>query len=160
MSLEARGEGLKKILRNYPTGVTVVTSLLDGKPWGGTMNSFTSVSLEPPLVALFVMENSRTSAAIQQSGKYIINILKHDQEDLARKFANDGPGDKFEGVQYRISDDGIPYLSESMGYLECTLDSSQKLADHVLFLGRVVNASPANSDEALIYYRREFRSFK
>ena len=57
------------------TGVTIVTALLDGKPWGGTMNSFTSVSLDPPLVAIFVMEKGRTTTAINQTEKFAVKLL-------------------------------------------------------------------------------------
>lgn len=154
------GQGLKEILRRYPTGVTVVTSLLDGKPWGGTMNSFTSVSINPPMVAVFVMENSRTSNAILQSRKFVVNILKHDQETTAMQFANDGVEDKFKGVQYSLNADGIPVLPESLGYIECDLSSTHRLADHIMFLGEVRNADITNDVEALIYYRRGFHSLK
>lgn len=159
MSEDNQAQELKEILRRYPTGVTVVTSLLEGKPWGGTMNSFTSISLSPPLVAIFVMENSRTTSAILQTGKFVVNILKHDQEDAAKQFASDGVEDKFEGVKYSSNDDGIPVLDESLGYIECNLHSSQKIADHIMFVGEVRNASVINDLEALIYYRRGFRSF-
>ena len=159
MSGSKETNGLREVLRRYPTGVTVVTSILDGKPWGGTMNSFTSVSLDPPLVALFVMENSRTTAAIRQTGKYVINILKHDQGDLATRFASDGIPDKFEGVQHVANSNGIPLLGNCLGYIECTLESSQKISDHILFIGETKKASVALHEEALIYYRRAFRSF-
>ncbi len=158
MTEETTGNDLKEILRRYPTGVTVVTSLLGGKPWGGTMNSFTSVSLNPPLVAVFVMENSRTTAAIQETGKFIVNIMKHDQEGHSMQFANDGVDDKFQGVSHRKSEDGIPILDNSLGYIECDLYTSQKIADHVMFVGLVKKASVMNDEEALLYYKRAFRS--
>lgn len=159
MSEENTGQDLKEILRRYPTGVTVVTSLLEGEPWGGTMNSFTSVSLNPPLVAIFVMENSRTTAAIQKTGKFIVNIMKHDQADHSIQFANDGVDNKFQGVSHRKSDDGIPILDNSLGYIECDLYQSQKIADHIMFVGQVKKANVVKDEEALIYYKRNFRSF-
>lgn len=159
MAAETQGQNLKEILRRYPTGVTVVTSILDGKPWGGTMNSFTSVSIEPPIVALFVMENSRTIKSILQTGKYVINIMKHDQEPAAVRFASDGLEDKFNGIEYTMNRDGLPLLTGSLGYIECETYSTQKIEDHVLVLGRVLNTVIENDTEALIYYRRGFRSF-
>lgn len=159
MTDENTGQELKEILRRYPTGVTVVTSLLEGKPWGGTMNSFTSVSLNPPLVAIFVMENSRTTTAIQNTGKFVVNIMKHDQEGHSMQFANDGVEDKFDGVSHRKSTDGIPILDNCLGYIECDLYSSEKIADHIMFVGRVKKASVVNDEEALVYYKRAFRSF-
>lgn len=159
MTVENEEHNLKEILRRYPTGVTVVTSILDGKPWGGTMNSFTSVSIEPPLVALFVMENSRTIRSILQTGKYVINIMKHDQESAAMRFASDGLEDKFNGIEYSLNSDGLPLLKGSIGYIECVTHSTQKIEDHVMVLGRVLKTTIENDAEALIYYRRSFRSF-
>ena len=159
MTDDNAGQELKEILRRYPTGVTVVTSLLDGKPWGGTMNSFTSVALNPPLIAIFVMENSRTTTAIQNTGKFVVNIMKHDQEAHSKQFANDGVENKFDGVSYKESQEGIPVLDDSLGYLECDLYSSEKIADHIMFVGKVKRASVVNDEEALIYYKRAFRSF-
>lgn len=158
MTEENTGNDLKEILRRYPTGVTVVTSLLEGKPWGGTMNSFTSVSLNPPLIAVFVMENSRTTAAIQDTGKFIVNIMKHDQEAHSMQFANDGMDDKFQGVSHRESDDGIPILDNSLGFIECDIYTTQKIADHIMFVGQVKKASVVNDEAALLYYNRAFRS--
>lgn len=158
MSENNNGQGLKEILRRYPTGVTVVTSLLNGKPWGGTMNSFTSVSVDPPTVAVFVMDNSRTSSAILETGKFVVNILKHDQEEIAKQFANDGMEDKFQGVRYETGGDGIPLLPDSLGYIECNLSGTHKLADHVMFVGEVTRTGIFNDVEALIYYKRGFHS--
>lgn len=159
MPAEVESDDLKEILRRYPTGVTVVTALLDGKPWGGTMNSFTSVSLDPPIVAIFVMENGRTTTAINQTGKFVVNILKFDQEKEAKQFASDKAPNKFEGITYRNSVDGIPIIEGSLGHIECDLFESRQIADHVMFLGKVKRSEVTEDREALVYYRRAFRSF-
>lgn len=159
MPAETQSNDLREILRRYPTGVTVVTALLDGKPWGGTMNSFTSVSLDPPIVALFVMESGRTTTAINQTGKFIVNILKHDQEKVAKQFASDNMPDKFRGIEYRESSNGVPIIQGSLGIIECDLLETKKIADHILFLGKVANSEVILDEEALVYYRRAFRSF-
>lgn len=160
MPAEVQSNDLKEILRRYPTGVTVVTALLDGKPWGGTMNSFTSVSLDPAVVAIFVMENGRTTTAINQTGKFVVNILKFDQEKEAKQFASDSIPDKFEGIGFRNTNDGIPVIDGSLGYIECDLLESRKIADHIMFLGSVSRSEVTMDEEALVYYRRAFRSFK
>lgn len=152
------GNDLRELLRRYPTGVTVVTSTLKGKPWGGTMNSFTSVSLNPPLVALFITTDSRTSAAINETGKFVINILKEDQEVFARTFADDGNDDKFSGLRYHFTDEGVPVLDDSLGFMECSLYLKEEIADHFLFVGEVHGASILNDSHALIYHRRGFKS--
>ncbi len=159
MPEEVQSNGLREILRRYPTGVTVVTALLDGKPWGGTMNSFTSVSLDPPIVAIFVMEKSRTTTAINQTGRFVVNILKFDQEKEARQFATDSIQDKFQDIQYRESSNGIPVIDGSLGYIECDLLEARKIADHIMFLGSVSNSEVTRDEEALLFYRRAFRSF-
>lgn len=159
MPAEVQSNGLREILRRYPTGVTVVTALLDGKPWGGTMNSFTSVSLDPPIVAIFVMENGRTTTAINQTGKFVVNILKYDQEKEAKQFASDSLPDKFQGIGYTESSNGIPIIDGSLGYIECDLLETKNIADHILFLGKVSNSEVVRDEEALVFYRRAFRSF-
>ncbi len=152
------GDQLKEVLRRYPTGVTVVTSLLDGEPTGGTMNSFTSVALNPPLIALFINLDSRTSKAILQTGKFIVNILKEDQEEEAKVFANDKSSDKFSQTPYHLNGDGIPILDKSLGFIECSLYKSERIADHYLFVGEVGSASIINDEHALVYHKRGFKS--
>lgn len=152
------GNSLKEVLRTYPTGVTVVTSLLDGEPAGGTMNSFTSVSLNPPLVALFISIDGRTSKAIDQTGSFVINILKEDQEEEAQVFANDKINDRFSRTQFHLNGDGIPVLDGSLAFIECKLYKKEKIADHYLFVGEVKNASILNDEHALVYHRRGFKS--
>lgn len=158
MTKGERGEELKEIMRRYPTGVTVVTSLLDGEPSGGTMNSFTSVSLNPPLIALFITIGSRTSDAILQTGRFVVNILKEGQEDFAMGFADDKSESKFQGVRYHGNSHGIPVLDDSLGYIECDLHMKDEIADHYLFVGEVTGASVLNDDHALVYHRRGFGS--
>ncbi len=152
------GEQLKEVLRKYPTGVTIVTSMLEGKPVGGTMNSFTSVSMNPPLIAVFIMENSRTSEAIRKTGKFAVNILNGDQETYAMKFANDKSDDKFSEVSYHTNGEDVPILDDSLGYIECSLYKQDKIADHILFVGKVENASLRGDSHALVYHRRGFGS--
>lgn len=149
---------LRELLRRYPTGVTVVTSLLNGKPSGGTMNSFTSVSLNPPLVGLFIMSEGRSSNAIRETGRFVVNILKEDQDKTAIKFARDDSEDKFSNVPYEVTEHGIPILKDSLGYIECVLYKDVDVADHVLFVGQVVRASILHDDHALVYHRRDFLS--
>lgn len=158
MSEEDKGSELRGLLRRYPTGVTVVTSNLEGKPWGGTMNSFTSVSLSPPLMALFITTNSRTSAAILETGRFVINILKEGQDSLAMSFADDKNDDKFEGLSYHLTNEGLPILDDALGYIECDLYQKDEIADHYLFVGKVRNASILNDSHALVYHLREFKS--
>ncbi len=152
-------ETLREILRRYPTGVTVVTSIQkDGSFCGGTMNSFTSVSLDPPLLALFIIKGSRTARAIEESGKFIVNILKGTQECTAKDFATDGNADKFAGHSYSLSKSGIPVLNDSLGHIECTLYKREEIADHIMVVGRVANCNVISDEPAMVFYKRKFMS--
>lgn len=152
------GQELKEILRSYPTGVTVVTSMLEGRPTGGTMNSFTSVALDPPLIAVFITVDSRTSKAIRETGSFVVNILQERQEEDAWTFADDQIDDKFKGRKHHFNESGLPVLDDSLGFIECTLYKEEKIADHYLFVGKVRKAAILNDEHALIYHRRGFKS--
>ncbi|AKA48313.1 hypothetical protein IX51_03490 [uncultured archaeon] len=152
------GEDLKEVLRRYPTGVTVVTSLLDGEYCGGTMNSFTSVSLNPPLIGLFITTESRTAKAVRQTKKFVVNILREGQEDEAKIFANDKSDDKFSGIKYHLNGNGVPVLDDALGSIECSLYKEEEIADHFLFVGEVEKATVLNDEHALVYHKRGFKS--
>lgn len=92
---ENTGVMFREVMRSYPTGVIIVTSLSGGKPEGGTMNSFTSVSVNPPLVAVFITTGSHTALAIAEGRKLNVNILCSDQEKDAKKFAYPDSKGKF-----------------------------------------------------------------
>jgi|YelNatPaOPRAMG01_1025707.scaffolds.fasta_scaffold00916_11 flavin reductase (DIM6/NTAB) family NADH-FMN oxidoreductase RutF len=154
------GSRLRHILRKYPTGVTVVTSILDGVACGGTMNSFCSVSLNPPLVAVFISKNSRTATGIMQSEKFAINILTSDQEKIATIFSTDGSSDKFQPETYWYGESGMPLLKETLAHIECDLFLSQDIADHSMFVGSVKGGDVDVEREPLVYYNRKFQSLK
>ena len=160
MENENAGARLRDILRNYPTGVTVVTSILDGIACGGTMNSFCSVAINPPLVAVFISKSSRTASAIMQSGKFAINILTKEQENIARIFSADGSSDKFRPETYWYGESGMPLLKEALGHIECDLFLSQDIADHSMFVGSVKSGDVDTEREPLVYYNRKFQSLK
>ncbi len=154
------GARLREIMRKYPTGVTVVTSILDGVACGGTMNSFCSVAINPPLVAVFISKNSRTASGIMQSGKFAINILTNEQENIARTFSADGSSDKFQPGTYWYGESGMPLLNEVLGHIECDLFLSQDIADHSMFVGSVKYGDIDTELEPLVYYNRKFQSLR
>ena len=160
MENDDAGARLRDILRKYPTGVTVVTSILDGVACGGTMNSFCSVAINPPLVAVFISKNSRTASGIMQCGKFAINILTNEQENVAKIFSADGSSDKFQPETYWYGESGMPLLNEAMGHIECDLFLSQDIADHSMFVGSVKAGDVDTEREPLVYYNRKFQSLK
>lgn len=130
---------LRRALGSFVTGVTVVTVLDDeDRPRGITANSFTSVSLSPPLILVCVDHRAASHDVFSASTSFAVNFLAHDQQDLANRFATKRP-DKFDGVAFRIGATGAPVLDESLGHLECVKDSQMVIGDHTVIVGRVVH---------------------
>lgn len=146
----------REVMRGYPTGVTIVTSISEGKPVGGTMNSFTSVSMTPPLVAVFITAGSNTAQAIAESRKFNVNLLSASQEEDARKFADPDSAMRFAQDHFESGSNGIPVIPGSIACLECTLEDQIPVADHIMFLGKVTTASHLKEGNPLLYYRRKF----
>jgi 3-hydroxy-9,10-secoandrosta-1,3,5(10)-triene-9,17-dione monooxygenase reductase component len=113
------GIELRRIAGHYPTGVTVVTTMHEGRPCGLTVNSFTTVSLDPPLVLICVGHTARASVCVEASGRFAVNVLAEDQEAIARVFADKSIEDKFAGLRYRPSPTGQPLLEGIHAWLDC-----------------------------------------
>ncbi|MBY6414347.1 flavin reductase family protein [Rhodococcus sp. BP-252] len=151
----------RTVLGQFCTGVVVVTSVDDaGSPLGMAVGSFTSVSLDPPLVAFFVAHTSTTFPKIAASGRFCANILSHDQLDLCRAFSKSG-GDKFAGIGWHPTESGVPVLDGAHGWIDCAIDSVQRLGDHDLVVGRVEQLDTDGADESpLVFYRAGFHALQ
>ncbi|NKB20896.1 MAG: flavin reductase [Alphaproteobacteria bacterium] len=138
----------------FATGITVITTLdTDGAPIGLTANSFTSVSLDPPMV-LFCLDRKVASFEAFAVGKpFAVNILAVDQMDVSNRFAKSG-ADKWDGFEYDTNQDGVPMLPGSLANLECRGDSIMDGGDHVIVIGEVERFASAGEDtKPLLYYR-------
>lgn len=125
-------------LSQFATGVTVITATsADGSMLGITATSFNSVSLQPPLVLWSLGIQASSMAAFAASSHYVINILAADQAELANRFASK-VANRFDGVDFTLSDNGQPILRNSVGWFECTNRSRYPEGDHVIFVGEVV----------------------
>ncbi|GAA1756783.1 flavin reductase family protein [Luedemannella helvata] len=150
-------EDLRRILGLFPTGVAIITTVADAGPAGLVVNSFTSVSLEPPLVGFFPARSSRTWPLIRAAGAFCVNILAADQEPLARVFARPG-ADRFHGVTWRPAPHtGAPVLDGVLGWIDCTLYDVVATGDHDLALGRVQAAAGGVFAEPLVFHRSRYR---
>jgi len=128
---------LRRCLGSFVTGVTVMTALdEDGNLVGMTANSFTSLSLDPPLIVWSLRLSSRSFNTYQSAARFTVNILAEDQVDISNRFASSGV-DRFEGVAYTPGLGGVPLINGCVSYLECSLEASYPGGDHVLFIGRV-----------------------
>jgi 3-hydroxy-9,10-secoandrosta-1,3,5(10)-triene-9,17-dione monooxygenase reductase component len=151
------GGRFREVLGHFATGVTVVTALEDGDPVGFTCQAFTSLSLEPPLVALAPGKSSTSWPRIAAAGSFCVNILAEDQEALARDFAVSG-GDKFAGVGWRPGAIGAPILEGALAWVECRFVRAHDAGDHELVVGRVLDMG-VRTGRPLIYYRGGFGRF-
>ena len=151
----------RQVLGHFPTGVTVVTAVADGKPAGLAVGSFTSVSLEPPLVAFLPTRTSTSFPAIREAGSFCVNVLAEDQEDVCRVFASSG-GDKFEGVGWRpAAGTGSPIIQDVLAWIDCDIDVIHDAGDHFIVVGRVRDLEVARSDGApLVFYRGGYGRFE
>lgn len=146
----------RELLRRYPTGVTIVTAEHNRIDYGATINSFTTISMNPPLIAVFIVTASRTLSAILKSGKFVVNLLSDIQEEAARNFAADGNVDKFLNSETLRTETNIPFLKDSIGRIECELYLNQEIADHQMVVGKVTSCDVHNQSASMIYYRRKF----
>ncbi|WP_242147121.1 flavin reductase family protein [Sphingomonas sp. BAUL-RG-20F-R05-02] len=149
----------RRVLGHYPTGVCVVTTAdPEGAPTGMVVGSFTSVSLDPPLVAFFPDRKSSSWPRIQKVGKFCVNVLAADQQDLCRRFATPGV-DKFAGVTHRTSANGSPILDGVVAWIDCDLDVVHEAGDHFIVLGRVVALEVEGPGAPLLFFQGGYGAF-
>jgi flavin reductase (DIM6/NTAB) family NADH-FMN oxidoreductase RutF len=149
---------LRSVMTCFPTGVTVVaTRDPNGGPIGLTVNSFTSVSLDPPLVLVCIDRASQTHDPLLAAGTFAVSILAAGQTDLARRFAARPSAGRFEGVAWVSAPSGSPVLSGSAAWIDCDLHEAIAAGDHTIVLG-FARAGAASDAPALLFYRGQMRS--
>jgi flavin reductase (DIM6/NTAB) family NADH-FMN oxidoreductase RutF len=147
-------DSVKEVHRRYPTGVTIVTTCSDGKPYGLAVNAFSSLSLDPPLVLVCVASTSSTYPRLFDRDAIGINILAHDQAGVAATFARSG-GDKFAGIEWRVGEHGAPVIAAVSAHLELRIETRIPAGTHTIFIGRVLDAAAADRPP-LIYLGGSF----
>jgi 3-hydroxy-9,10-secoandrosta-1,3,5(10)-triene-9,17-dione monooxygenase reductase component len=147
----------RQILGCFPTGVTVVTTVQDGRPVGLVVGSFFSVSLDPPLVGFCVMATSNTWPAIERSGSFGVSILADDQTDVSRRLATKAP-DKFDTLSWSPGPvTGSPLIEGAVGHLDCDLEQQHLAGDHWIVVGRVRHlAADREGADPLVFCRGTF----
>jgi flavin reductase (DIM6/NTAB) family NADH-FMN oxidoreductase RutF len=147
----------REVLGHFATGVTIVTAMEEEGPVGFTCQAFSSLSLEPPLIALAPAKSSTSWPRIRKAGAFSVNILAEDQEALCRNFAVSG-ADKFAGVGWHAGHNGAPLLEGALAWLECTLLIAHEAGDHELVFG-AVHELGVNPGTPLLFYRGGFGRF-
>lgn len=148
--------GYRRLMSSWPTGVSIVTSSDGDGVKGCTVNSLTSLSLDPLLLLVALHEGSSTLDAIRSSGRFCINVLSAGQEDLSRRFARrDGDIDKFAGVAYSV-DDGLPRLAGSLACISCEAERMLAGGDHEIVVARPVAGRMTEGASPLLFLRRGY----
>jgi flavin reductase (DIM6/NTAB) family NADH-FMN oxidoreductase RutF len=151
----ASTHAFRKAFSRFATGVCVVTSSGPDGPAGLTANSVTSLSLEPPLMIVCFDRESRTLPAVDQSRRFAVHFLAHDQEELAARFASKRPEvEKFAGAQW-TQRAGVPVLDGCIGGLVCELTELVPGGDHLIAIGQVVDIWQEEG-EPLVFYSGDY----
>jgi 4-hydroxyphenylacetate 3-hydroxylase, reductase component len=147
---------LRNVLGSFTTGVVVVTTVGDsGRPIGLTVNSFNSVSIDPPLILWSLSMNSPSLHAFRAHNWFAVNILAEDQERLCRQFATPSD-DKFLNVRFDLGETGVPVLHGTAAYLECSTYARYPGGDHEIYLGEI-RAMRDHGLAPLIFHRGAIR---
>lgn len=145
----------RHVMGHFATGVTVVTTTSNEQLTGLTVNAFTSLSLEPPLVLVCIHQQAQSHGPLTHAGLFAVNILSDTQEYLSRRFASSSTAKFLEG-EYRISEHGLPLLEGVLATLECRLVNTLPGGDHTIFVGEVISAQ-VHQGCPLLYYRSGYR---
>jgi flavin reductase (DIM6/NTAB) family NADH-FMN oxidoreductase RutF len=147
---------LRRLMSHWATGVAVITSRGETGPRGATTNALTSLSLHPLLVLVALDHGSNTLDAVRNSGRFCINVLAADQDELARRFATKASGEeKLAGVPHQLID-GVPVLDGAVAWVACELDHELEGGDHTILLGRPIEAGSEANAQPLVFHGGRF----
>jgi flavin reductase (DIM6/NTAB) family NADH-FMN oxidoreductase RutF len=151
-------EKLRHAMRAWTTGVTVITATHDGKQYGMTVNSFTSISLEPPLVSVALKKLTHTHELVEKSGEFAVTILAADQKEYSDRFAGKHPEikDRFEGVPTETLSINAPLLKGGLAYFNCRVVNAIPVGENTLFVAEVIAAQGEGTGEPLVYHNRVY----
>ena len=148
---------LRDAMGCFATGITIVTSrAADGTPIGLTANSFTSVSLDPPLLLVSIANSAGSAEALKQADHFVVNVLQTSQQPASNRFAGKGE-DRFAATSWQLGESGMPLIDGSLGSFECKRHAVHDGGDHFLLVGEVVRAQYEPRRDPLLYFRGKYR---
>ena len=152
----------RRAMSRFATGVTVITTRLGDELHGMTANAVASVSLDPLLVLICVDKSADTHDILAQAGKFAVNILAIEQEEISRSLATKKGerSTKLDGVPHRFGVTGSPLIEGSLAYLDCLTVKQYEGGDHTIFLAEVVDARESGEGEPLVFYGGRYVQFK
>jgi len=145
----------RQALGHFASGVTVITTQVQGQLHGTTVSSFCSLSLQPPLILVGIDLGATIHDLITESKVFAVNILAEHAEGLSRHFARRVP-DKFSNVPYRLGQLGVPLLDDALASLECRLVARYPGGDHAIFIGEVAATNLQAHSQPLLYFRSKY----
>ncbi|HVO42657.1 MAG TPA: flavin reductase family protein [Aggregatilineales bacterium] len=153
---------LRLAMRNWVAGVTVVTTIYHGARAGMTVSSFTSVSLEPPMVLVCLNKETYTQQLVSESGRFAISMLAQDQAAISNRFAGLDPTvvtqeDRFTGLAMVKAETGCPLIAGAVAWLDCLVSAAHEAGTHTLFIGEVVYARSDPARQPLVYFNRKYQ---
>jgi flavin reductase (DIM6/NTAB) family NADH-FMN oxidoreductase RutF len=150
----------RSVLSRFATGVVAITAIdpETGGPTGLAANSFTSISLDPPLVGFCVAHTSTTWPKLRGADRHCINILSEPQTEVCLQLAAKG-GDKFAGLEWTTSPSGSPVLAGALAWIECSVETEVVAGDHVIVVARVHHLDKHHDGEPLIFYKGAYGRF-
>ncbi len=154
----AAARKFRDVLGSFASGVTVVTAVSSGEPVGMTCQSFSSVSLDPPLVLFIPAKTSRAWPLMQRAGRFCVNFLAADQAEISNTMASRGT-DKFATVAWQPSQaTGSPLIEGALGYVDCTIHAVHEAGDHYVVIGRVLDLAVREADGPLLFFQGKYRT--
>jgi flavin reductase (DIM6/NTAB) family NADH-FMN oxidoreductase RutF len=152
----------REVMGHFGSGVTIVTGTDSDDPVGFTCQSFMSLSLDPPLIAIAPGKSSTSWPRIAPSGIFCVNMLSEKQEALCRDFAVSGSekGDKFRGVGWKPGPDQVPVLDDALAFVVCRILQMHDAGDHEIIVGEVIDTGVDTKGRPLLFYRGGFGRFE
>ncbi|PKO17890.1 MAG: flavin reductase [Chloroflexi bacterium HGW-Chloroflexi-10] len=156
-NMAVNAEKLKEFMRFWTTGVAVVCSRMHDDIHGMTVNSFTSVSIDPPLISVTLAKSTRTLQLVQQSGIFSISILAEDQVEISDRFAGRIPeeDDRFAGLEYKLWEYALPVIQGALAWMSCRVVHTYETDQSILILGQVEGVSTLGG-QPLLYHERRY----
>lgn len=142
----------RQTLGRFPTGVTVITAVNQGQPVGLAIGSFTSLSLDPPLVLFCPANTSSSWPRIREAGVFCVNVLGDDQLDVCKVMASKDP-DKFASVKWTTEATGSPVIAGSIAWIDCTITEVLEGGDHDIVIGRVEDLGFEEDGAPLVFFK-------
>ncbi len=153
---------LRLAMRQWTTGVTIVSAQHQGVQHGMTVSSFTSVSLTPPTVLISLEKKTRTHEFVTKSGFFGVSMLSSDQQDISDRFAGRHTEDldRFAGLDTTTLISGVPFLSAGLAYLDCQVITVHDSGTHTLFIGEVLSVRIGDPAAPLVYYDQQYHQLQ